>query len=967
MVERLHRVVVEHLAKEAGADAAALALGKDEDVGDVHRKRPVGHRANEADHPVTFEGHNGEVSPFDGGSKEVGARRVRPVIRAVDLHDSSKVLVDANRLVGGRRTQRGHGIRCNGRGYTPPPMCPSPPTMPERYDPERVEAKWQAVWERERAFVSEPISRDGVAAQVPESPKAYVLEMLPYPSGEIHMGHVKNYTMGDVIAHVRRRQGFRVLHPMGYDAFGLPAENAAIRTGEAPGVVTRRNIDRIRTQIKRMGWALDWDTEISTCEPDYYRWTQWLFLRMFEKGLAEQRDAAVNWCPQDQTVLANEQVHEGRCERCGAQVELRQLRQWFLRITDYAQALLDDMSLLEDWPDRVITMQRNWIGRSEGARVRFTVDGSGEDLWVFTTRPDTLFGATFFLLAPEHPAVGRLVEGRPECEEVMDYVARAARADMAERGAVDKPKTGVFTGRYVTNPVNGEAIAIWIADYVLMDYGTGAIMAVPGHDERDFAFARAFSLPIVRVIAGDGEDAQTPLDEAYSGPGTLVNSQFLDTMTVADAKKAMADWLSGRDLGEATIGYRIRDWLISRQRYWGCPIPIVHCADCGVVPVPDDQLPVLLPEVDDYTPRGKSPIAANRAFVETTCPRCGGPAKRETDTMDTFVDSSWYFLRYTAPGLSSAPFEREVLDAWMPVDQYIGGVEHAVLHLLYARFFTKVLNDLGLLSTREPFSRLFTQGMITLGGTKMSKSKGNTVAPDAIVERLGADALRLYILFLGPPADDADWNDSGVDGQRRFLDRAWRVVRAAAAAPAGPLPSLAELRADPPALELARRTEQTIAKVAGDIDRFSFHTAISAIQELVNLATKGVAEGALGGAHGPAALAHAARTLASLLFVFAPHAASECWEALGGDRLWVEPWPAAAPEFLEREHVTIVVQVGGKVRDRIEVAPGMSEADLEALALSQERVRAAIGERQVARVIVVPDRLVNIVLGGAKA
>ncbi len=836
-------------------------------------------------------------------------------------------------------------------------------TLPERYDPQAVEAKWQATWNAERAFHAEPISRDGLPPGAPDREKAYVLEMLPYPSGEAHMGHVKNYTMGDVVAHSRRRQGWSVFHPMGYDAFGLPAENAAIRTGQPPAEVTRRNIARIRGQLRRLGFSIDWETEIATCDPEYYRWTQWLFLRFFEKGLAERREAAVNWCPVDQTVLANEQVIDGACERCGSQVELRQLSQWFLRITDYAQRLLDDMGTLVDWPERVLTMQRNWIGRSEGAGVTFTTDDGEHAIEVFTTRPDTLFGATFFLLAPEHPLVPQLVEGRPEAAEVTEYVRQAARADIADRSAAERPKTGVFVGRHVVNPVNGEAIPVWVADYVLMDYGTGAIMAVPAHDERDFAFATAYDLPVRRVIAAPDVAPDAPLEAAEPGDGVLVNSGFLDGLGVEDAKRAIAAWLAERGLGEATVGYRLRDWLISRQRYWGAPIPVVHCEGCGVVAVPDDELPVLLPEVDDYAPKGLSPIAANAAFVETTCPACGGPARRETDTMDTFVDSSWYFLRYTAPHLSTAAFEREVVDYWLPVDQYIGGVEHAILHLLYARFFTKVLYDLGYVGVAEPFARLFTQGMIYYQGAKMSKSKGNVVAPDEMIDRFGADTLRLYVLFMGPAADDAEWSDHGIEGQRRFLDRVWRLTAGQEGATLVERPSIDAIRDDPAALALVRKTEATIAKVSGDIgERFSFHTAISAIQELVNDATKARSEGTLSGDAGAHALRYATQTVVSLLFVFAPHVASELWEALGGERLWVAPWPDADEAFLEREAVTVVVQVNGKLRDRLEVPAGLAEDELAARARSLPKVQAALDGHAIRREIVVADRLVNLVI-----
>jgi len=842
-------------------------------------------------------------------------------------------------------------------------MTPPPSELPERYDPAATEARWQSAWDAAGAFHAEPVARDGEPARVPDAPKAYVLEMLPYPSGEIHMGHVKNYTMGDVVAHHRRRTGHVVFHPMGYDAFGLPAENAAIRTGEPPAEVTARNIASIRSQLRRLGFSIDWDTEISTADPGYYRWTQWIFLRFLERGLVERREAAVNWCPRDQTVLANEQVVDGLCERCKSPVELRQLPQWFLRITDYAQALLDDMDLLDDWPERVLTMQRNWIGRSVGARVEFRVDGDDTVIPVFTTRPDTLHGATFFLLAPEHPLVPRLVDGAAEQDAVMQYVGTAARTAVADRSSADRPKTGVFTGRHVINPATGDRIPVWVADYVLMDYGTGAVMAVPAHDERDFAFARAHGLPVRRVIAADDVPADAPLDEAWTGPGRLVNSGPLDGMSVDEAKDAICADLAARGEGEATVGYRLRDWLISRQRYWGAPIPVVNCAECGVVPVPDDQLPVLLPHVEDYAPQGQSPLAAAEEWVATQCPTCGGPARRETDTMDTFVDSSWYFLRYTAPHFTGGPFDREIADYWLPVDQYIGGVEHAILHLLYARFFTKVLHDLGLVGTREPFARLFTQGMIHHQGAKMSKSRGNVVPPDAIIQRFGADTLRLYILFMGPAADDAEWSDSGVEGQRRFLDRVWRLVRGlpGSSAPARPAP--ADVQDDPAAEALVRKAEATVEKVSQDIgERFSFHTAISAIQELVNHATRDMSEGALASPAGEMAAWHAARTTVSLLFPFAPHIASELWEAMGGERLWQEPWPEPDPTFLVAQSETIVFQVNGKLRDRADVAPGLPDDELVAIAMSLPKVQAALGGAEPVRRIVVPGKLVNLVV-----
>ncbi|HYX87727.1 MAG TPA: leucine--tRNA ligase, partial [Gaiellaceae bacterium] len=590
----------------------------------------------------------------------------------------------------------------------------------ETYDPQAIEAKWQRVWEGERAF-SVPNPEPGAA----EERKTYVLEMLPYPSGELHMGHVRNYMLGEVVSHFRRRMGYRVLRPMGYDAFGLPAENAAIQEGRHPREVTERNIATIRSQMRRLGWAIDWDREVSTHEPEYYRWTQWLFLKFYEHGLAYRKEAPVKWCPFDQTVLANEQVIDGRCERCGTEVEAKNLEQWFFRITAYADRLLDEMALLEDWPERVLVMQRNWIGRSEGADVLFRVEELDADIEVFTTRPDTLFGATFFVLAPEHPLVPRLVAGTPQEAEVLEYVRHAAARSAVERE--EKEKDGVFTGRFATNPVNGAQIPIWVADYVLMEYGTGAIMAVPAHDERDYAFAQRYGLEIRPVVVPEGG---APAEEgaflAHSANERLIDSGEFSGMAAPEAQQAIVEWLGERGLGRPALRYRLRDWLLSRQRYWGCPIPIVYCDSCGIVPVPEWDLPVLLPEVEEYLPKGRSPLATAEDWLRAPCPSCGGEGRRETDTMDTFVDSSWYFIRYCDPHNDRAPFEREIADYWLPVNQYIGGIEHAILHLLYARFFTKVMNDIGLVGFREPFARLFTQGMLYYRGAKMSKSKGNT-------------------------------------------------------------------------------------------------------------------------------------------------------------------------------------------------------------------------------------------------
>ena len=813
----------------------------------------------------------------------------------------------------------------------------------ERYEPEAIEAKWQRIWAAENAFTT----ANPADPSSPDARSAYVLEMLPYPSGELHMGHVFNYTLGDVFTHVRRRQGYTVLRPMGYDAFGLPAENAAIKEGGHPREIVERNIESIRRQMKRMGWAIDWSREVSTADPEYYRWTQWLFLRFFERGLAYRREAPVKWCPKDQTVLANEQVIDGRCERCGTEVESKNLTQWFFKITDYADHLLDEMELLESWPERVLTMQRNWIGRSEGARVIFTVEGSGEELPVFTTRPDTLFGATFFVLAPEHPMVVELAAGTEHEAAVADYVRHAAARSAVERET--KEKDGVFTSRYAVNPVNGESIPIWVADYVLMEYGTGAIMAVPAHDERDHAFAERYGLEIRQVVApaGGSESADEGAFVAHTENEVLVNSGEFTGLRAPEGKRAIIAALAERGQGEAAIGYRLRDWLLSRQRYWGCPIPVVHCDACGTVAVPDEQLPVLLPEVEDYLPKGKSPLATAEDWVETTCPSCGGPARRETDTMDTFVDSSWYFLRYADARNDDAAWDQQIVDYWLPVKQYIGGIEHAVLHLLYARFFTKVLNDMELLGFREPFSRLFTQGMIYRHGAKMSKSKGNVVSPDEAVARYGADAVRLYILYMGPAEQDKEWSDDGIEGTARLLDRIWRLTHEVAAR--GPLDAPADG-------ELIRAAHRTIDRVSNDIlRRFQFHTPIAALFELVNDTYRVKDDPDRAGE-----VRFATETVLSLIQPYAPHVAEELWERLGNERLWELPWPEADPALVASETVEVVVQVNGKLRDRLTVPAGTTEDELVGLALASERVRAHVnGEPR--RTIVVPDRLVNIV------
>jgi leucyl-tRNA synthetase len=810
----------------------------------------------------------------------------------------------------------------------------------DRYEPQSIEAKWQRIWADERAFNVPNPDREGADVGA----KTYVLEMLPYPSGELHMGHVRNYMLGEVVAHFRRRHGHEVLRPMGFDSFGLPAENAAIREGVHPRELTEHNIAAIRAQMERLGWAIDWDRVLATHEPEYYRWTQWLFLKFFEHGHVYRKEVPVKWCPHDQTVLANEQVIDGRCERCGSIVESRNLEQWLFRITAYADALLNEMSTLESWPDRVLTMQRNWIGRSEGADIVFRVEGDDIDLPVFTTRPDTLFGATFFVLAPEHPLVERLVAGTAREREVKDYIRVAAARSSVERET--KEKDGVFTGRFVVNPVDDERIPVWVADYVLMEYGTGAIMAVPAHDARDFEFARRFDLPVRTVVVpASGEQADEGAFSAHTDDERLVNSDQFSGMSSPEAKRAIVEWLESKHSARPAVGFRLRDWLLSRQRYWGCPIPVIHCGDCGIVPVPENELPVLLPEVDDYLPKGRSPLAAAEDWVRVDCPRCGGAARRETDTMDTFVDSSWYFLRYCDARNDDAPFDRAIVDYWLPIDQYIGGVEHAILHLLYSRFFVKAMNDMGLVGFREPFARLFTQGMVYYHGAKMSKSKGNVVDPQAFIDRYGADTVRLWCPFLGPVDQDAEWHDAGIEGMSRFLHRLWRVALEAVDVPAAPT-------VDTP---LARKAHQTIAKVTDDVGRrFAMNTPIAAVMELVN---------EIGRAPDDAAFRFAAETAVSLIQPYAPHVAEELWQRLGHERLWEAPWPQADPALLRAETFELVVQVNGRVRDRIEVPITLSEQELITRAKESPKVQAHLDGGEIRQTIVVPRKLVNLVVG----
>jgi leucyl-tRNA synthetase len=861
----------------------------------------------------------------------------------------------------------------------PQPRRAEPRAEP-RYEAHAIERRWQALWAHERTW---EVANEGVASRQAgrTPPRSYVLEMLPYPSGEPHIGHLKCYAVGDAIAHHRRRTGHRVLHPMGYDAFGLPAENHAINTGEHPRDSTDASIASFRRQFHSWGISIDWSRELATCEPDYYRWTQWIFLKLFDAGLAYRKEAAVKWCPNDQTVLANEQVVEGRCERCGAPVEARQLEQWFFRITDYAERLLRDLDEI-DWPEHVKVMQRNWIGRSEGAEVSFRCEALGIDYPVFTTRPDTLFGATFFVLAPEHPDVMRLAAGTPYEREVREYVNRALTETSEQRGAetaadgaaaAGRAKTGVSLGRFVTNPVNGEELPMYVADYVLMEYGTGAVMAVPGHDERDYEFARAHGLPVRRVIDGTPEGGGDEHGLPYTGDGPLVGSHpDFDGLPNRRAMELIVDWLAREGKGHATVSYKLRDWLISRQRYWGCPIPIIYCDSCGIVPVPEEDLPLRLPDIDDYAPKGRSPLASAEGWVRVRCPSCKGKARRETDTMDTFVDSSWYFLRYCDARNDRAAWDRAAVREWMPVDQYIGGVEHAILHLMYARFFCKALADLGQLDFQEPFSALFTQGMVTKDGAKMSKSRGNVVSPSAIVERYGADTARCYVLFMGPAEQDADWSDDGVEGVHRFLARLWRLSDEVArrggpargtedgsapeAVPGGEDPSAVGAPAEGPDLELTRKAHWAIDKVSGDLGRFSFNTAVAAVMELVNECSR------LREQASTRALSFALASAGSLIFPIAPHLGAEVYERLTGERVWEAPWPHADPALLERDVYELVCQVNGKLRDRVTASASASSDELKALCRNARGVRAHVDGMEIVKEVVVPGKLVNLVV-----
>lgn len=813
-----------------------------------------------------------------------------------------------------------------------------------KYEPSEIEPKWQKYWEEKGLFKT---------PQRSEKPKYYMLVMFPYPSGTLHVGHVKNYVIGDAVARYKRMRGYNVLHPFGYDAFGLPAENAAIERKIHPKDWTLDNINTIRRQIKRLGISYDWDREVITCLEPYYKWTEWIFLKLYEAKLAYKKKAAVNWCPRCMTSLANEQVKDGRCERCGTPITIRHLEQWFFKITDYAERLLKDLDKLTGWPEHVKTMQKNWIGESKGAKVKFKVDGLDLDIEIFTTRPDTLWGVTFMALAPESPLVEQIV--LPELKHALEhFLVRVSTQDRHRRGSLEAEKEGFFTGRYAINPVNGEKVPIYVANYILMEYGTGAIMGVPAHDQRDYEFAKKYDIPIRQVIK-----PSEPFDEdkAYDGPGVMINSGPLSGTKIPEEMEKVVDWLEEKGLGERSVQYKLRDWLISRQRYWGAPIPIVYCEKCGVVPVPEKDLPVTLPYDVEFLPTGQSPLALKEEFKKTTCPKCGGPATREVDTMDTFVDSSWYFLRYVNPDLEDAPFKKEDVDYWLPVDQYVGGVEHAILHLLYSRFITKVLHDLGYLSFDEPFTNLFTQGMIYKDGAKMSKSKGNVVSPDDMIEKYGADTLRLYILFMGPPEKDAEWSDAGIEGVHRFIRRAWSLIDKIAS-----LNDQDSSEMGPRERELRRKLHSALLKITQDMEGgFKFNTAISGLMELVNDVSDYLQQIPQEQWH-VSLLKEFAEKFVLMISPFAPHFAEELWHAMGKTTsIMEESWPMYDPEALKIEEVEIAVQVNGRLRDRIRIPVDATKQDALKIALESEKVKKFLnGEPKDA--IYVPKRLLNIIV-----
>ena len=826
--------------------------------------------------------------------------------------------------------------------------------MKDAYFPQEIEKKWQKIWEEKGAFKT-PDSSD--------KPKYYALSMFPYPSGKLHMGHVRNYTITDVIARFKKMNGYNVLHPMGWDSFGLPAENAAMKHGANPETWTDENIAYMTKQLKMLGLSYDWDREVTTCKPDYYKWTQWLFLQLYKKGLAYKKEAAVNWCEECGTVLANEQVIDGKCWRCDHVVEKKYLSQWFLKITDYAEVLLEDLDKLPGWGDNVKTMQANWIGKSQGAILKFKVVEKDLEVPVYTTRPDTVHGITYLVVAPEYKDIDKLTT--PENKEAVEaYRANARKMTEIERLSTDRVKTGVPLGTHCINPYTGERFPLWTADYALVEYGTGAVMAVPAHDTRDFDFAKKYNLPLKVVI----QDPNSPSDcknEAYTEPGVLVNSNEFDGMNNEDAKKAITQKAVDGGFGEFKTQYRLRDWLVSRQRYWGAPIPVVYCEKCGIQPVPEDQLPVLLPKDVDFSVVGKSPITTSKTFMNTTCPCCGGPAKRETDTMDTFVCSSWYYLRYSDAKNDKMPFAKDKVNKWLPVDQYVGGIEHAILHLLYSRFFTKALRDLGLLDFDEPFKNLLTQGMVLKDGSKMSKSKGNTVDPDEIFENYGADTARLFILSDSPPARDFDWSDAGVEGCYKFLNRVWRLISSneefiGLSYPELGCGSLKKKEND----NLLRLVHIAIKGITNDISNdFQFNTVISKYRELVNAIYDWRSKKSDLDEEDKIVFSFAVVTLIKLMSPVAVHLTEEAWHELGGETSIHDlEWPKWDENLAKASSITLVVQINGKVKDKIEADEALSEEELKQLALSSEKVKELIEGKTIVKTIVVPKKLVNIVV-----
>jgi leucyl-tRNA synthetase len=818
--------------------------------------------------------------------------------------------------------------------------------MHEAYDIHGIEAKWLPVWDRLAPFRSGRIDDP--------RPKKYVLDMFPYPSGDLHMGHAEAYALGDVIARYWVQQGFNVLHPIGWDSFGLPAENAAIKRGVDPRAWTYENIAIHKTSMRRYACSFDWDRVLHTSDPEYYKWNQWLFLQLYNKGLAYRKDSAVNWCPTDQTVLANEQVIGGLCERCDTPVTKKKLNQWYLKITDYADRLLDDMDQLEgNWPEKVMLMQRNWIGRSVGAEVTFAIEGRSEPITVYTTRPDTLYGATFMVVAADSELAAELAAGSAIEQNFKEYVDGVKAASDIDRLATDRPKTGLFLERFAINPVNGEKIQIWASDYVLADYGTGAIMAVPAHDQRDLDFARAMKLPVVVVVdTGDADPNETGI--ATSGDGQLINSGSLNGLSKTEAIDRITTELTAKGLGKAAKNYRLRDWLISRQRFWGTPIPIIHCEVCGEVPVPEDQLPVELPEATglDLKPKGSSPLGAAELWVNTTCPKCNRAARRDADTMDTFFDSSWYFLRYTNPFDNDRAFDPKIVEEWLPVDQYVGGVTHAILHLLYSRFFTKVLYDIGLVTFTEPFTRLLNQGLVLMDGAAMSKSRGNLVTLSEQLDEHGVDAVRISLIFAGPPEDDVDWADVSPTGSLKFLNRAWRISTDITSTPGVDFKQ--------GEISMRKATHKAVHDISFAVESFRFNVAIARIMELVNLTRKAIDSGC-----GPLdpATREAAEAIAIALSLVAPYTAEEMWENLGHQpTVALAGWPVVDPALLESDAVIAILQINGKIKDRIEVSPKISDAELEKLAISNSEISAGIAGQEIKKIIVRAPKLVNIVL-----